>query len=172
LLGLLAGELKTLPNELLIEGHTDATKYSSDASYSNWELSADRANSARRLLQQDGVRGNQVTQVRGYADQLLRVKTNPYDPSNRRVSILVKNDNGVPAKISGGEPIKAPGPAAQGKPEGSGKPASAPPAAQAAPPAAPAVTKPQASSKPTAGAPAAKPGLMERLKGMLPGSKK
>jgi chemotaxis protein MotB len=172
LLGLLAGELKTLPNELLIEGHTDATKYSSDASYSNWELSADRANSARRLLQQDGVRGNQVTQVRGYADQLLRVKTNPYDPSNRRVSILVKNDNGVPAKISGGEPIKAPGPAAQGKPEGSGKPASAPPAAQAAPPAAPSVTKPQASSRPAAGAPAAKPGLMERLKGMLPGSKK
>ena len=91
LLALLAGELKTLPNSLLIEGHTDAAPYSSDASYSNWELSADRANSARRLLQQDGVRGDQVTQVRGYADQLLRVKSNPYDPSNRRISILVKN---------------------------------------------------------------------------------
>jgi chemotaxis protein MotB len=92
LLALLAGELKTLPNALLIEGHTDATQYSSDAAYTNWELSADRANAARRLMQQDGVRANQVTQVRGYADQLLRVKTNPYDPSNRRVSILVKND--------------------------------------------------------------------------------
>ena len=91
LLALLAGELKTLPNNLLIEGHTDATQYSSDASYTNWELSADRANSARRLLQQDGVRSDQVTQVRGYADQLLRVKNNPLDPSNRRVSILVKN---------------------------------------------------------------------------------
>ena len=91
LLALLAGELKTLPNDLLIEGHTDATQYSTDASYSNWELSADRANSARRLMQQDGVRNDQVTQVRGYADQLLRVKSNPYDPSNRRISILVKN---------------------------------------------------------------------------------
>jgi chemotaxis protein MotB len=94
LLALLAGELKTLPNNLLIEGHTDATQYSSDASYTNWELSADRANSARRLLQQDGVRSDQVTQVRGYADQLLRVKNNPLDPSNRRISILVKNQEG------------------------------------------------------------------------------
>lgn len=91
LLSLLAGELKTLPNSLLIEGHTDAAPYSVDAAYTNWELSADRANAARRLLQQDGVRNNQVTQVRGYADQLLRVKSNPYDPSNRRISILVKN---------------------------------------------------------------------------------
>ncbi len=49
LLALLAAELKTLPNSLLIEGHTDATPYSSDAGYSNWDLSADRANSARRL---------------------------------------------------------------------------------------------------------------------------
>ena len=45
------------------------------------------------LLQQDGVRSDQVTQVRGYADQMLRVKNNPTDPSNRRISILVKNDN-------------------------------------------------------------------------------
>ena len=91
LLALLAAELKTLPNQLLIEGHTDAKPYSSGADYSNWELSADRANSARRLLQQNGVRLDQVTQVRGYADQFLRVKDNPYDPSNRRISILVKN---------------------------------------------------------------------------------
>jgi hypothetical protein len=80
LLALLAGELKTLPNALLIEGHTDATPYSTDAGYSNWELSADRANSARRLLQQTGVRSDQVTQVRGYADQMLRVKNNPQTP--------------------------------------------------------------------------------------------
>jgi chemotaxis protein MotB len=98
LLVLLAGELKTIPNPLLIEGHTDAAPYSSDTSYSNWELSADRANAARRLLQQSGVRGDQVTQVRGYADQMLRLKSNPYDPSNRRISILVKNDGaGAPA---------------------------------------------------------------------------
>jgi chemotaxis protein MotB len=95
LLELLAAELKTLPNNLLIEGHTDAAQYSTNGNYSNWELSADRANSARRLLQRDGVRQDQVTQVRGYADQMLRVKNNPYDPSNRRISILVKNDNGA-----------------------------------------------------------------------------
>ncbi len=107
LLELLAGELKTLPNALLIEGHTDAAQYSDDTNYSNWELSADRANSARRLLQQDGVRGNQVTQVRGYADQLLRVKTNPFDPSNRRISILVKNQDAIPAKLNGANEVKA-----------------------------------------------------------------
>ena len=100
LLALLATELKTLPNLLLIEGHTDSTPYSDDAGYSNWDLSADRANSARRLLQQDGVRTDQVTQVRGYADQMLRVKNNPTDPSNRRISILVKNDNEAVPTIS------------------------------------------------------------------------
>lgn len=117
LLALLAAELKTLPNSLLIEGHTDATRYSSDASYTNWELSADRANSARRLLQQDGVRANQVTQVRGYADQLLRVKNDPYDPSNRRVSILVKNQNGamLGPKGAGGANGPAAAPAIQAK---------------------------------------------------------
>ena len=100
LLALLAGELKTLPNSLLIEGHTDARQYTNDANYSNWELSADRANAARRLLQEHGVRANQVTQVRGYADQMLRVKDNPSDPSNRRISILVKNQNeGKPPEI-------------------------------------------------------------------------
>src|SRR5579863_2134711 len=92
LLALLAKELKALPNKLLIEGHTDATPYSSDLSYGNWELSADRANAARRLLQQDGVRADQVSQVRGYADQMLRVKQNPFDPGNRRISILVKKE--------------------------------------------------------------------------------
>ena len=104
LLNLLAAELKTLPNSLLIEGHTDAAPYSDDAVYTNWELSADRANAARRLLQEDGVRTNQVTQVRGYADQLIRVKTNPYDPSNRRISILVKNQEGSIPKIKSATP--------------------------------------------------------------------
>ena len=107
LLGLLAAELKTLPNSLLIEGHTDAAQYSDDRNYSNWELSADRANAARRLLQQDGVRGDQVTQVRGYADQLLRVKANPFDPSNRRISILVKNQDGMPLGLKGAAPVSA-----------------------------------------------------------------
>jgi chemotaxis protein MotB len=126
LLALLARELKTLPNQLQIEGHTDAAQYSNDANYSNWELSADRANSARRLLQQDGVRADQVTQVRGYADQLLRVKSNPYDPSNRRISILVKNNDNAPPPplvharvVSGGT---GPAPGAPAKPAASSPP--------------------------------------------------
>ena len=180
LLALLAAELKTLPNSLLIEGHTDATPYSNDNSYSNWDLSADRANSARRLLQQNGVRSDQVTQVRGYADQMLRVKDNPTDPSNRRVSILVKNDTEtVPtitaAKIlDGSAPL--PGSATATAPAtGAAKPQSAPPAGKPAPgPAAQAPTPPPAPApaKPSAGTPAAKPGLMDKLKSMLPGAKK
>jgi chemotaxis protein MotB len=106
---LLASELKTLPNNLLIEGHTDAAPYSTDADYGNWELSADRANAARRLLQENGVRANQVTQVRGFADQLLRVRNNPYDPSNRRITILVQNGPGgvaPPASLANGLPTR------------------------------------------------------------------
>jgi chemotaxis protein MotB len=90
LLGMLAGQLKPLPNHLLLEGHTDAQPYSTDNGYTNWELSADRANSARRLLQQDGVGKSQISQVRGYADQMLRVKNDPLDPTNRRISLIVQ----------------------------------------------------------------------------------
>jgi chemotaxis protein MotB len=90
LVEMLAGQLKTLPNHLLLEGHTDAQPYSSDNGYTNWELSADRANAARRLLQQDGVGKDQISQVRGYADQLLRVKNDPMDPTNRRISLIVQ----------------------------------------------------------------------------------
>ncbi len=169
LLALLAAELKTLPNSLLIEGHTDAAKYSNGANYGNWELSADRANSARRLLQQNGVRSDQVTQVRGYADQLLRVKNNPYDPSNRRISLLVKNDNGVAPNIpqnkliAGSKPVGTPFP----PPVPSAGHEKAKTAAAPAKPSAPA----SAPAKP-ATQPAAKPNLIDKFKGMMAGSQK
>lgn len=89
LLVLLAHEVSKLPNALLIEGHTDSTPYE-NARYSNWELSADRANSARRIMQENGVRVNQIAQVRGFADQQLRLPAKPQDPSNRRISIIVQ----------------------------------------------------------------------------------
>jgi hypothetical protein len=79
-----------LPNRLLIEGHTDAVPYSPDAPYTNWELSADRANAARHLLEANGLNPNQVAQVRGFADQDLRNKDKPDDPGNRRVSVVVR----------------------------------------------------------------------------------
>lgn len=89
LLSLVAQQMGKLPNRLTIEGHTDSKPYSGKNDYGNWELSADRANAARRLMQQQGVRLDQVSQVRGYADQLLRNKQNPEDPSNRRISVIV-----------------------------------------------------------------------------------
>src|SRR5579864_3552698 len=86
LLTLMAMELGKLPNHLSIEGHTDSKPYAGRREYGNWELSTDRANAARRLMQHDGVRGDQVSQVRGYADQMLRTPAQPLDASNRRIS--------------------------------------------------------------------------------------
>jgi|SRR5271168_2341534 chemotaxis protein MotB len=86
----LAQELGKLPNRLAIEGHRDAKSYSKGNNYSNWELSADRANAAPRLMQMNGVTETQVTQVRGFADQRLRKKTAPLDPSKRRISVIVQ----------------------------------------------------------------------------------
>lgn len=90
LLQLLAAELGKLPNKVSIEGHTDSKPLSGKSNYGNWELSTDRANSARRLMQQQGVRPDQVAQVRGFADQLLRKPQDPFDPSNRRISLIVQ----------------------------------------------------------------------------------
>jgi chemotaxis protein MotB len=89
LLDLLAHELGKLPNQLSIEGHTDSKPYSGNGEYGNWELSTDRANAARRLMQNNGVRPDQVSQVRGYADQLLHNKNDSQDASNRRISVIV-----------------------------------------------------------------------------------
>ena len=91
LLVLLAQELGKLPNKVSIEGHTDSKPYAGKSNYGNWELSTDRANAARRLMQSRGLRGDQVSQVRGYADQLLRNPAEPLDPSNRRISVIVQN---------------------------------------------------------------------------------
>jgi chemotaxis protein MotB len=90
LLETLAQELGQLPNKLSIEGHTDSQQYAPSAAYGNWELSTDRANAARRVMQAHGIRGDQVTQVRGFADQRLRKPDDPLDPSNRRISVIVQ----------------------------------------------------------------------------------
>ena len=90
LLQILASELGKMPNSMLIEGHTDAKPFASDQGYSNWELSADRANSARKLMQAHGLRPEQIQQVRGYADRQLRHPEDPNNPSNRRISMIVQ----------------------------------------------------------------------------------
>lgn len=85
----LAKQLGTMKNPLLVEGHTDSQRYEKDG-YTNWELSADRANAARRIMQVSGLQTAQVAQVRGFADQHLRLKDKPKDASNRRISIIVQ----------------------------------------------------------------------------------
>jgi chemotaxis protein MotB len=95
IVSLLATQLGKLPNHISVEGHTDAKPFTGKGSYSNWELSADRGNAARRLMQQSGLRADQVSQVRGFADQRLRNSKNPLDPSNRRISIIVQYLSGA-----------------------------------------------------------------------------
>jgi chemotaxis protein MotB len=86
----LAAELKKLPNDLLIEGHTDAKPFAAKGDYSNWELSTDRANAARRVMEADGMPHGRIVQVRGFADQSLRDKEHPEAASNRRISVIVR----------------------------------------------------------------------------------
>jgi chemotaxis protein MotB len=90
LMEMLAQELGKLPNQVSIEGHTDSKPYAGTGEYSNWELSTDRANAARRLMQERGLKPDQVSQVRGYAAQRLRKPDQPLDASNRRISVIVQ----------------------------------------------------------------------------------
>ena len=92
LLTAIASELGKLPNQIVIEGHTDSKPFSGTYGYSNWELSADRANSARKLMASAGLRAEQVVEIRGNADRLPRYPDNPEDPRNRRVVIIVLNE--------------------------------------------------------------------------------
>jgi chemotaxis protein MotB len=122
----LAHELGKLPNKLALEGHTDSKQYPEGSTYGNWELSSDRANATRHLIAQNGIRPDQVTQVRGFADQQLRKKDAPLDPANRRISLIVLYQENKP----GGEPEggaaaapegTAPKSGPESKPEGEAK---------------------------------------------------
>ena len=131
MLVLLAQELGKLPNKLALEGHTDSKPYAEGSNYGNWELSSDRANAARRLMQHEGIRADQITQVRGFADQRLRNPGDPLDPSNRRISLIVQYLEKKPelAVLKSGQTpeTKPAGPGA--KPEGpDAKPAESKPA--------------------------------------------
>jgi chemotaxis protein MotB len=91
LLGVIASELGKIPNRVAVEGHTDARAFGGRAGYGNWELSSDRANSARRAMQESGLRPDQVDTVRGYAERRPRIADDPLDARNRRISIVVHN---------------------------------------------------------------------------------
>lgn len=85
---------------IIVEGHTDARPYTNGKDYGNWELSADRANAARRLLTTGGLGQNHIVAVRGLADRQLRIPSDPLAPQNRRVTILVQD----PATMTGAPP--------------------------------------------------------------------
>jgi len=79
----------TLPNKINIGGHTDSRVFPSEKGYTNWELSADRANAARRILEAGCVKSDQIRRIVGFADTELMVPEDPYSPANRRISITV-----------------------------------------------------------------------------------
>ncbi len=106
LLAVMAKELGKLSNNLLIEVHTDAKPYAGVINYTNWELSTDRANSARRLMETSGLRLNQVVQVRGFADRHLRASSDPTNASNRRISVIVQYQD---APVGSGKPAAGSG---------------------------------------------------------------
>jgi chemotaxis protein MotB len=97
LLGKLAEEIGKLPNKVTMEGHTDSRPYPGGANYTNWELSSDRANSARRWMVANGMHDDQVTQVRGFADQNPRDAKRPDDAMNRRVTLVIQYQAAKPA---------------------------------------------------------------------------
>ena len=107
--------IQTVPNRISISGHTDNAPYGNRAGYTNWELSADRANAARRTLIAGGLEENKVAVVVGLSSSVLFDKAHPEAPINRRISIVVMNQ-AEEASISGSG--KDDGSIAQGLPEG------------------------------------------------------
>jgi chemotaxis protein MotB len=89
-LAIIAAELGRLPNSVAIEGHTDSRAFAGD-NYGNWELSTERANAARRAMEENGLDPTQVEGVRGFADRKPHYPDDPLNPRNRRVSIVVHN---------------------------------------------------------------------------------
>ncbi len=87
----LAKLINSVPNKISISGHTDARPFRRADGYSNWELSADRANASRRELIRAGVPEDKIARVVGHGDKVLYDKENPYSPVNRRISIVVLN---------------------------------------------------------------------------------
>ncbi|MDE2309076.1 MAG: flagellar motor protein MotB [Xanthomonadaceae bacterium] len=122
--------INRVPNKISISGHTDDAPYSSDRSYSNWELSADRGNAARRALIEGGLLDGKVARVVGLAAAVPFDKANPRDPSNRRISIIVMTKQAEKAALSQEY-------AGNGTDSGGSAPAASVPAARAAPPLPP-----------------------------------
>lgn len=115
--------IKAVPNKISVSGHTDAKAYAGSGDYGNWELSANRANAARRALVAGGYPDNQVARVVGYASSSLFDRKNPFNPVNRRIDIIVltkkaqrniEGEQGTPDVPPASDAPAAPGSAAPG----------------------------------------------------------
>lgn len=96
----LAGFIDRVPNRISLSGHTDDAPYNTDHRYSNWELSADRANAARRALLAGGLAEDKIARVIGLAASVPFDRGNPADPVNRRISIIVMNKQAEASSLS------------------------------------------------------------------------
>ena len=99
LIGLVTQVVTQLPNKLSISGHTDSVPYRTDKAYTNWELSSDRANAARRLLVDGGLGQDRVANVQGRSATEPLLPEDTTDPSNRRISIVLLRENTLPAPL-------------------------------------------------------------------------
>jgi len=111
----LAKYLNTVPNRISLSGHTDAKPFGgSGKGYTNWELSADRANAARRALLSGGLAEPKIARVVGLASSVLFVKDEPLSPVNRRISIIVMTKHAEEAALStdAPTPVEPPAPPA------------------------------------------------------------
>lgn len=95
-LELVAQVIKKMPQPIVLAGHTDATKFQSRSGYSNWELSADRANAARRALIDFGVPENRVIRVVGHGATYPLLPHDPEAPGNRRLTMVLLRGEGAP----------------------------------------------------------------------------
>jgi chemotaxis protein MotB len=92
--------LNSVPNRISLSGHTDSNAYGATRNYTNWELSADRANAARRALLEGGLEPAKVARVVGLASSVLFDRQNPYNPINRRISIIVMTKSAEATALS------------------------------------------------------------------------
>ena len=111
LLAKVAEVVKTLPNRIEISGHTDAKPYPGGRDYTNWELSADRANASRRVLVGAGISAERLQKIEGRADTDPFVKADPFDPQNRRISIVLLRQPKPVQTATDGAPATVPAPA-------------------------------------------------------------
>lgn len=93
IMGVISNVLSLLKNNISITGHTDNSPITGRRNYSNWELSSDRANASRRELENYGFEGTRIKRIEGRADKEPFIKDNPQDSQNRRVGIVILNDN-------------------------------------------------------------------------------